>query len=159
LSNVLTVWKIFCRWARIQICVFDPAYVAITPHAQDAVKTLLVHNGALSALAQPFHGDRGAAECTALRAEAYEALDGVWTATVRGQLAGVVYDKIKAAVQKELGLHVATAVYGCRGSPPHLAVGSLVHSVFMHVACALLRCVCVRRIAVPRIECCSRARC
>ncbi len=139
--------------------MFDPAYVAITPHAQAAVEALLVHNGALSALAQPFHGDRGAAACATLRSEAYEALDGVWTDTVRGQLAGVVYDKIKAAVQKELGLHVATAVYGCRGSPPHLAVGSLVHSVFMHVACAWLRCVCVWCIAVPRIECCSRARC
>jgi hypothetical protein len=157
---VLTVWKNFCRWARVQDHVFGPAYVEITPHAQDAVKELLVHNGALSALAQPFQCDRGAAAWAALRSEAYEALDGVWTATVRGQLAGVVYDKIKAAVQKELGLHVATAVYGCRGSLPHLAVGSLAHSVFMHVACAWLRCVCVRRIAVPRIECCcSRARC
>jgi hypothetical protein len=141
LSNVLTVWKI-ARWAKVQDHVFGAAYAAITPHAQDAVKALLVHNGALSALAQQFHGDRGAAECTALRAAAYKALDGVWTATVRGQLAGVVYDKIKAAVQKELGLHVATAVYGCRGSPPHLDVGSLAHSVFMHVACAELRCVC-----------------
>jgi hypothetical protein len=139
---VLTVWKFFCRWARIQSCVFDQAYLAITPYARDAVKALLVHDGALSALAQPFQCDRGAAAWAALRLEAYEALDGVWTATVRDELAGVTYDKIRAAVQKELGLHVATAVYGCRGSPPHLDVGSLAHSVYLHVACAELRCVC-----------------
>ena len=137
----MTVWKI-ARWGRIQDHVFGPAYAAITTHAQDAVKALLVHDGALSPLAQPFHGDRGAAAWAALRSEAYEALDGVWTVTVREELAGVTYDGIRAAVQKELGLHVATAVYGCRGSPPHLNVGSLAHSVYLHVACAELRCVC-----------------
>jgi hypothetical protein len=140
LSNVLTA----CETARIHKVidhVLDAAYRAVTPHAQTAVDALLVPNGALSALLkQQFQGEPSTANVTTLRVEAYRALDGLWTETIMAQLSGAVYDSIRASVQAALGLHVATAVFGCRSSTAHLDVGSLMHTLFLHVVCATFRC-------------------